>query len=501
MGALAGASLFGLRSREALAADPSAYGGQFFLQIQARGAWDVTFLCDGKRGKLNASGAPLFSAVSQRSGYVTQAGNDPLLFQTNPPTGSPLVLDSPGRFFDDFADRLLVVNGLDFETNNHSSGIQASSCGDRIGELPTLAALFAGANETRRQAPVAFLAGGQYNVTGDVVGVSRVFGGVTAAVADPYSLGSASAQYTKDSLSASEVDRIRELRRKRAEALVGGTRIENKERTLSTFVSATRGNQYVVAVKRALDLAGAHSESGALPPAFVKVAPGTFTRTGANAVAKQVTASVTNGLETILQCFKAGVAVSANFEANQFGTFDSHGGHDTLQKTAMGGLLAHLRYLFTRADELGISHRLNVLVISDFGRTPYYVGSGGSERGTEHWNIGSAMLAGPIAAARRSVGATDDRLRAHLVSVKDPTKTLPVDSTTGESVASLAKVSPNAAAALKEFTHPGTGDIYVRPRVSHLHRSMRKALGIIAERPDFDVKFRLPYDKHDLKLV
>ena len=60
--------------------------------------------------------------------------------------------------------------------------------------------------------------------------------------------------------------------------------------------------------------------------------------------------------------------------------------------------------LITKAEELGIAHRLTVVLTSDFGRTPHY----NDTEGKDHWPIGSTIVMRKNASwANRTVGATD----------------------------------------------------------------------------------------------
>ena len=168
-------------------ADQTSWGGPYFLQMHAGGGWDPTLFCDGK---LTAPGATpvyenkLVTAVSEVNGIPVPAASATGKFFFKDNDVSPI--EDPAHFFQNAGRDVLVFNGVDTQTNNHDTGVQCLSCGHNEIELPALAALFAGMAAKGRDVPMAFLAGGQYNRTGDVVGVSRFPGDKVALLADPF---------------------------------------------------------------------------------------------------------------------------------------------------------------------------------------------------------------------------------------------------------------------------------------------------------------------------
>src|SRR5262249_33454786 len=103
-----------------------------------------------------------------------------------------------------------------------------------------------------------------------------------------------------------------------------------------------------------------------------------------------------------LASFKAGVCVSANLSIGQF---DSHANNDADQMKLIPELLAGIRYILRRAEDLKIRDRLVVVVQSEMGRTPTY----NAGNGKDHWSIGSVMFLGRGIKGNRVVGATDEK--------------------------------------------------------------------------------------------
>ncbi|HVH43982.1 MAG TPA: hypothetical protein VM925_16635, partial [Labilithrix sp.] len=201
-------------------AEPSVWGGPYFLHMHAAGGWDPTMLCDAK---LTAPGVTpayenrLITEVAEQNGIfvptATATGKFLLRSNDNP-------VEDPQDFFATVGRDVLVLNGLDTQTNNHDTGVQGLACGHNDVELPALAALFAGKVAAQVNVPMAFLAGGQYNRTGDVIGVSRFPGDKIALLTDPYKAAPAD---EKALLSDVAMRRIAELREGRFARLDANT--------------------------------------------------------------------------------------------------------------------------------------------------------------------------------------------------------------------------------------------------------------------------------------
>jgi len=89
-----------------------AYEGEYWIVLLAWGGWDATLFCDPKGGSINRTyGA---SAIQEASG-IRYA---PLSWSAG---GREFY--SNARFFNSYANRLTVINGIDMQTNAHESGI------------------------------------------------------------------------------------------------------------------------------------------------------------------------------------------------------------------------------------------------------------------------------------------------------------------------------------------------------------------------------------------
>ena len=101
----AGAAAAGFRLPLVHAAD---YRGKLFVFVQADGGWDPTSFCDPKA---NTPGEPVINHWAERS-EVRQAGNIAY---------APFANNE--AFFEKYHRRMLVINGVDAQTNSHTVGI------------------------------------------------------------------------------------------------------------------------------------------------------------------------------------------------------------------------------------------------------------------------------------------------------------------------------------------------------------------------------------------
>jgi hypothetical protein len=429
-------------------ADETTWGGPYFLHMHAGGGWDPTLLCDGK---ITAAGSTpvyenkLVTAVADVNGIPVPAATADGKFFLR--TGDQAV-EEPAHFFQNAGRDVLVLNGVDTQTNNHDTGLQCLSCGHNDIELPALAALFAGMAAKGRDVPMAFLAGGQYNRTGDVVGVSRFPGDKVALLADPFK---ASPNDERGILSDVATQRILQLRNERLATLEGQATLPRNKRTLKALREAARGGAAVNLLKQVASAPapGIETFTNDLSPETRAYLTGSN-----NAGGRARFLDLGAPLEIVLRCFQAGVSAAATYEQ---GGFDTHGNHDVNQQAAMGAFVARLRYVLLRAAQMGLRDKLFVLVTSDFGRTPRY----NSGNGKDHWNVTSTLVVGPGIRGGRAVGKSDEGHKAMRVAAGDVSKVVPDSDGGGE-----------------------------RIHASHIHRELRRVLGV--DKAEFINGFPLP---------
>ena len=109
-------------------AHAAEYTGKLFVFIQADGGWDPTSFCDPKA---NTPDEPVINHWAERN-EIREAGNIPYApFANN------------AAFFDKYYDRMLVLNGVDAQTNSHTVGIVHNWSGRNSEGYPAMSALLA----------------------------------------------------------------------------------------------------------------------------------------------------------------------------------------------------------------------------------------------------------------------------------------------------------------------------------------------------------------------
>ena len=125
--------------------------------VQADGGWDPTSFCDPKA---NTPGEPVINHWAERD-EIRQAGNIPY---------APFA--SNAAFFEKYYDRMLVINGVDAQTNSHTVGIVHNWSGRNSEGYPAMSALLAA--RYGPELPVAYLSFGGYSDTGGVARYTRL---------------------------------------------------------------------------------------------------------------------------------------------------------------------------------------------------------------------------------------------------------------------------------------------------------------------------------------
>ena len=109
-------------------ANAADYDGKLFVFVQADGGWDPTSFCDPKT---NTPGERIINHWAE-AGDTWQAGN---LFYAD--------FGNNGEFFEKYYDRMLVINGVDAQTNSHSAGVVHNWSGRVAEGYPSMTALLA----------------------------------------------------------------------------------------------------------------------------------------------------------------------------------------------------------------------------------------------------------------------------------------------------------------------------------------------------------------------
>ena len=390
----------GFRVPLAHAAD---YTGKLFVFIQADGGWDPTSFCDPKT---NVAGEPIINHWAE-SNEVGQAGNIRY---------APFAKNK--AFFDKYYQRILVVNGVDAQTNSHSAGTVHNWSG-RISEgYPTTTALLAAHSGAGLAMP--YLSFGGFSNTAGVAVFTRLNNpSEIRNIAKPeLQTGDPAKRPFFNSDDWASITSHRDTRAARMAAAPNLLPRDARNRELYTAALEPDAAE------------GLRSFADMIP---------------ANADLQEIEefdlfrSRLKRQVQLTMLAFKAGVAVSADL---RLGGFDTHDLHDQDQGWLLGNLTDSVDYLWDYAELQGLADRLVVVMGSDFGRTNKY----NAEEGKDHWPIGSFIVMEKNRSwTNRVVGETDELHFAHKVN---PT-TLQRDDTAGTLI------------------HP-----------KHIHKALRKYLGV-----------------------
>ena len=357
---------------------------RFWISVNAGGGWDPTYFVDpkGDRPRLDGRGPVNNYSV----GAIRSAGN--IRFPGSYPEDiDPPDANSPGHFanfFPKHASRLLVINGIDTQTNNHDSGSRYVWSGKIESGYPSFAALAAAT--TAPTQPLAYISNGGYDNTASLVAPARIGEGqVFQQLAFPNaSRPGEDAEHRREYFAPSIYAEIEKARLARLQRLQGSATLPLKKNQMDELMMARVGDNNL--------------------NKLVSLLP------------DRVSSGLEGQAEVATAAFASGIAVSANMH---MGGFDTHGNHDANHSRRLTQLLEGLDHLWGQIELNNLQDRVTVVVGSDFGRTPFY----NDNNGKDHWNVTSIMAMGAGVRGNRVIGATDD----HVEALKINPQTLQVD--------------------------------------------------------------------------
>ncbi|TPV93807.1 MAG: DUF1501 domain-containing protein [Myxococcales bacterium FL481] len=352
---LAGFSVVPFASADDDRRQPSrSYAGPFFVMVNAAGGWDPTLLCDPKGRLTETDPDPINEYFVDE---ILTAGN----IRYAPVGGNQ-------AFFDKHFQRLLVLNGVDMQTNGHDSGARNCWSGSLNEGFPSFGAFVAAHHGPTL--PMSYLSFGGYDETAGIVARTRS-GNVNALqrLAYPERINTNDEESTFHSPRALQL--IEQTRRSREQAQLAGQRLPRLQGAMNLLFAGRTGANELKLLQEYL------------PDQLSNV-------------------NLERQAQLAVAAYRAGISVSANIS---MGGFDTHGNHDAQHIPRLQTLLEGVDFLWEEAGRQGVADRLVIAVGSDFGRTPGY----NDGQGKDHWSIGSYMLMGSGVVGNRVIGATDDR--------------------------------------------------------------------------------------------
>lgn len=315
--------------------------GPFWVFISAQGGWDPTMFCDPRGREIEVKeGVPVNQTYSWYDRVDLGIPGSPAYFA--PETVAPWY--SP--FLSAWGSEVRILNGVDHRTNAHRTGRQVAG-GGSFDVYPAMAALLAAHHGAGQELAMPFISFGNYSETDDLVvrsrldsvdALSRITAPNEAALGLPF--------HTSAAATIIEQAAARRLARARAA-------LPRRQRALDDLRAARVGSESLERLSAYLPLEEMEDLTGFQQQAYLATA-----------------------------AFKAGLSVSAVLEQNGF---DSHVDSDIDQPETQRKLFEGFTTLLERAEALGIADQLNVVLSSDFGRTPYY----NERNGKDHWAVGS----------------------------------------------------------------------------------------------------------------
>ena len=337
----AGAAATGFRLPLVHAAD---YRGKLFVFVQADGGWDPTSFCDPKA---NTPGEPVINHWAERD-EVRQAGRIPY---------APFARNQ--AFFEKYHRRMLVINGVDAQTNSHTVGVIHNWSGRNSEGYPTTTALLAA--HYAPDLPVPYLSFGGFSATSNLVRFTRIDDAhLLREVARPATEMFSGEDWT-------EMEALRNATVKRLEMEPGMLPGDLRHRAYYRSAFATEGFE------------GLKAYADAIPP------EDQLERDEVYDGGRGFESTLRRQAQLTALAFKTGVAVSADL---WLGGFDTHAYHDPDHEWLLGNLTDSVDYLWEYAEDHGVADRMVVVIGSDFGRTNFY----NAAQGKDHWPIGSFIV-------------------------------------------------------------------------------------------------------------
>ena len=333
-------------------ANAASYDGKLFVFVQADGGWDPTSFCDPKT---NTPGEKIINHWAENSD-TRQAGN---LFYAD--------FANNAAFFDKYYARMLVINGVDAQTNSHSAGVVHNWSG-RVSEgYPSTTALLAAHHGP--ELSLAYLSFGGFSDTANLTTFTRLdHPQLICNIASP-NLNAWDDSYRY--LHSADWERFRNFRTANIARLAAAPNL---------LPRAVHNRRLYAAALSPEATEGLKAYASLIPPDDELEQP-----VGFKGAFNSYESELRRQAQLTVLAFKARVAVSADLV---LGGFDTHRDHDVDHTWLLGNLTDSVDYLWELAEIHGVADRLVVVMGSDFGRTNHY----NVDNGKDHWPIGSFIV-------------------------------------------------------------------------------------------------------------
>lgn len=319
--------------------DPVLHSGKILINFQLSGGWDHSSFADPREN----------SAINHwaDSSLAGTAGN--IRF-------APMAENE--AFFTKYYERMLVVNGMDLQTNGHDAARRNRNTGSLMTGKPSLSELYAAI--VAPNVPMPFLREGGFSETVGIMPFTALPDeSLLRTLANPNFYGNPNfpTYYATD-----HMDVIKRYRDERLAALQA--RPDNLPRwqhKLDELMQARTGTSEISILENALpdsldttDLLG--NNNGDI-----------------------------RKMHLFLVMAAAGLTATISFDT---GGWDTHSNHDQRHAGVLTNMTRIVDYTWTKAEALGIADRIIIHITSDVGRTPRY----NANNGKDHWSVGGDIV-------------------------------------------------------------------------------------------------------------
>jgi uncharacterized protein (DUF1501 family) len=327
-------------------AQSSLYTGKILINVHASGGIDASSWFDPREtdGLMNfyaRNGTP--AAVAGNIRAAPMANN--------------------ATFLQRYFQNMLVINGVNSETNSHEDGTRAHATGSLAMNYPNMSELFA--YTYGKSAPMPWLnAGGMSNSVGLSPAVPMPDGNNFRLLLSPNS-----ANGTQDFIKAADVQKVLAARADRVKAMqAAGNLVPRAQNVSAQFDGASNSRAMLAQVAQFL--------------------PATFD----------------NAAHVGLVAAQAGITTTLQFSS---GGFDAHSNIVNSYQNSLTRLTDLVDYIITKSGDLGIANRVFIRIYSEFSRSPL-INSG---QGKDHYSVGTQVLmeATPPAWGNRVFGMSGPR--------------------------------------------------------------------------------------------
>ena len=416
-GLFLGTATLHLRTPRLYAAPFEGYKGKLLVTLQCDGGWDVTSFCDPKTNQPGEKEITHWSKTKE----TRNIGN--LIY-------APYAKNQ--SFFEKHYKDMLVINGVDMQTNSHTTGVLHNWSGRNSEGFPTLTAMFA-ANNAPEQ-PLSYINFGGFAQTANLIRFNRFqnIGDLTDLLEPEYQCCPNDNDEERPPLKRSqEIERIRDLRKQKT------------RRMLEQIDLLGRDKYNLQAFNDALSFKDNLKE-------FKSYLPKSEELEGNISVSTDTMSNLRDQIKLTAAAFQSGLTSAADL---YIGGFDTHSTHDSLHEPLLAFATDAIQLFWQIAEEKGIADRVTLVIGSDFGRTPHYNGTNGKD----HWPIGSIVIMEKNAPwANQIIGNTDEGHNAQ-------------------------KINPDT---LKTDEKNGT---IIYPK--HVHKALRRYLGLENSFAEKDLEF------------